>query len=74
MIWRIGELLSGYTMFKCLPFWKCSNARVEYIDKRHCNLNAFPEEILRYSRTLEELLLDANQLKDLPKVSASQIY
>lgn len=28
-----------------------------------------PDEIYRYSRSLEELLLDANQLRDLPKVS-----
>lgn len=35
----------------------------------HCSLQAVPEEIYRYSRSLEELLLDANQLRELPKVS-----
>lgn len=42
---------------------------MESMDKRHCSLLAVPEEIYRYSRSLEELLLDANQLRELPKVS-----
>ncbi|KAM8882045.1 protein scribble homolog isoform 3-T3 [Synchiropus picturatus] len=53
-------------MLKCIPLWRC-NRHVESVDKRHCNLPAVPDEIYRYSRSLEELLLDANQLKDLPK-------
>lgn len=55
-------------MFHCIPLWRC-NRHVELIDKRHCSLLYVPEEIYRYSRSLEELLLDANQLRDLPKVS-----
>jgi len=51
----------------CMPLWKC-NRQVDYVDKRHCNLIVVPDEILRYAKTLEELLLDANQIKDLPKV------
>jgi len=50
-----------------MPLWKC-NRQVDYVDKRHCNLIVVPDEILRYAKTLEELLLDANQIKDLPKV------
>ncbi|XP_066572276.1 protein scribble homolog isoform X7 [Amia ocellicauda] len=53
-------------MLKCIPLWRC-NRHVESVDKRHCSLQAVPEEIYRYSRSLEELLLDANQLRDLPK-------
>ncbi|XP_046880234.1 LOW QUALITY PROTEIN: protein scribble homolog [Hypomesus transpacificus] len=53
-------------MLKCIPLWRC-NRHVESVDKRHCSLKAVPDEIFRYSRSLEELLLDANQLKDLPK-------
>ena len=58
-------------MFHCIPLWRC-NRHVESIDKRHCSLAAVPEEIYRYSRSLEELLLDANQLRELPKVSAGR--
>jgi len=29
-----------------------------------------PDELHRYARSLEELLLDANHIKDLPKVAA----
>ncbi|XP_037659426.1 LOW QUALITY PROTEIN: protein scribble homolog [Choloepus didactylus] len=56
----------GRTMLKCIPLWRC-NRHVESVDKRHCSLQAVPEEIYRYSRSLEELLLDANQLRELPK-------
>lgn len=54
-------------MFKCFPLPFCSR-NLEQIDKRHCNLTSVPDDILRYTRTLEELLLDANQLQDLPRV------
>lgn len=55
-------------MFKCIPLFKACNRQVDYIDRRHCSLTDVPDDVLRYSRSLEELLLDANQLKDLPKV------
>lgn len=57
-------------MFKCIPgaFFKGCNRQVEAVDKRHCSLGVVPEEILRYSRSLEELRLDANHIRDLPKV------
>ncbi|KAM6126057.1 protein scribble homolog isoform 3-T3 [Pterocles gutturalis] len=54
-------------MLRCVPsLWRC-NWHVEALDRRHCSLQAVPEEIYRYSRSLEELLLDANQLRELPK-------
>uniref|UniRef100_UPI0037E896C2 protein scribble homolog isoform X6 n=1 Tax=Semicossyphus pulcher TaxID=241346 RepID=UPI0037E896C2 len=53
-------------MLKCIPLWRC-NRHVESVDKRHCSLQTVPDEVFRYSRSLEELLLDANQLKELPK-------
>jgi len=54
-------------MLKCIPLWRC-NRQVDSIDKRHCSLVAVPDEVFRYSRTLEELLLDSNQIHELPKV------
>lgn len=55
-------------MFRCIPIFKGCNRQVEYVDKRHCSLPCIPDDILRYSRSLEELLLDANHIRDLPKV------
>ncbi len=56
-------------MFKCIPIFRGCNRQVEYIDKRHCSLPSIPEDVLRYTRTLEELLLDANHIRDLQRVS-----
>lgn len=64
---------SEYTMFRCIPIFKGCNRQVEYVDKRHCSLPCVPDDILRYSRSLEELLLDANHIRDLPKVSYSSL-
>ncbi|XP_065213379.1 protein lap4 [Planococcus citri] len=54
-------------MFRCIPLFKGCNRQVEYVDKRHCSLQTVPDEIMRYSRSLEELFLDANHIRDLPK-------
>lgn len=57
------------TMFRCIPIFKGCNRQVESLDKRHCSLYYVPDDIVRYARSLEELLLDANHIRDLPKVS-----
>ncbi|XP_065157658.1 protein lap4-like isoform X4 [Atheta coriaria] len=54
-------------MFRCIPIFKGCNRQIEYVDKRHSSLPTVPEDILRYARSLEELLLDANHIRDLPK-------
>ncbi|XP_066150639.1 protein lap4 isoform X2 [Euwallacea fornicatus] len=54
-------------MLRCIPIFKGCNRQIEFVDKRHCSLVNVPEDILRYSRSLEELLLDANHIRDLPK-------
>ena len=41
---------------------------MDYVDQRHRSLTTIPPELQRYARTLEELLLDANQIRELPKV------
>lgn len=56
-------------MFKCIPLFRGCNRQIDYIDKRHCSLPNVPDEVLRYTRTLDELLLDANHIRELPKVS-----
>ena len=58
-------------MFKCIPIFKGCNRQVECVNKSHCSLQTVPDEIMRYSRSLEELLLDANHIRDLPKVRSS---
>ncbi|CAG2171126.1 unnamed protein product, partial [Oppiella nova] len=54
-------------MFKCIPLFRGCNRQVDYIDKRHCSLPNIPDDVLRYTRTLEELFLDANHIRELPK-------
>lgn len=54
-------------MFRCIPLFRGCNRQVEYIDKRHCSLADIPDDVLRYSRCLEELLLDVNHIRDLPR-------
>ncbi|XP_066248710.1 protein lap4 [Euwallacea similis] len=54
-------------MLRCIPIFKGCNRQIEFVDKRHCSLVNVPEDILRHSRSLEELLLDANHIRDLPK-------
>ncbi|XP_051871988.1 protein scribble homolog [Pristis pectinata] len=57
-------------MLRCIPLWRC-NRHIEAVDRRHCSLSGVPEEIYRYSRSLEELLLDSNQLRELPKLCSA---
>ena len=62
---------SSAVMLRCLPLLKACNQHVDYIDKRHCNLFSVPDDVLRYTNTLEELMLDANQIRELPRVCLS---
>ena len=52
----------------CVPLLKACNYQVDVVDKSHCGLAAVPDDILRYGRSVDELLLDANQLRNIPKV------
>lgn len=42
---------------------------VRTLDYRHCSLTDVPGEVFNVERTLEELLVDSNQIQDLPRVS-----
>lgn len=57
----------GVEMFRCLLPWRC-NRQVDSLDRSHCSLNFVPDEVYRYERHLEELILEANQIKELPRV------
>jgi len=59
-MWKCGSNLFGFRK-------RFQPRNLDYIDKSHCSLTEVPDEVLRHERTLEELLLDANQLADLPK-------
>lgn len=38
------------------------------LDYRHSNLNDVPSDVFTHERTLEELRLDSNHIRDLPRV------
>ena len=61
------------TMLKACIGLNCAR-QIDYIDRRHCGLTEIPEEIYRYERTLEELLLDFNNIQELPPVSVGVLH
>ena len=56
--------------FSCLS---CLNSRtadeddVSRLDFSHCSLDNVPDDIFVYERTLEQLYLDCNNIRDLPR-------
>ena len=58
-------------MFRCLLPWRCTR-QIDSLDRSHCSLTFVPDEVYRYDRSLEELYLDANQIKDLPRVTSKR--
>ncbi|XP_021372192.1 erbin-like isoform X5 [Mizuhopecten yessoensis] len=40
---------------------------VRELDYRHCSLTDVPSEVFNFERTLEELFVDSNQIRDLPR-------
>ena len=43
------------------------------LDYRHCSLDFLPSDVFTAERTLEELRLDANQIRDLPRVNFNEL-
>ena len=66
-IFRTASLVTKH-MMSCAPLLKACNYQVDVVDKSSCGLATVPDDILRYGRSLDELLLDANQIRDIPKV------
>lgn len=38
------------------------------LDLRHCNLSSVPTDVFKAEPNLEEIYLDANQIRELPRV------
>lgn len=56
------------------PCLRPENDDVRLLEYSHSSLDDVPNEVFGYERTLEELFLDANQIKDLPRVITSFLY
>lgn len=54
-------------MFRHCPCLRPAREEVRVLDYAHCGLEEVPTEVFNYERTLEELYLNANQIKDLPR-------
>lgn len=50
------------------------NGEMAVFDLRHCNLTSMPTDIFKAEPNLEELYLDANQIRELPRVFEKFIY
>ncbi|XP_071439275.1 erbin [Hetaerina americana] len=53
--------------WKCFSCIKSDTEDIVRLDYRHCSLSDVPPEVFAFERTLEELYLDANRIKDLPR-------
>ncbi|XP_046405155.1 erbin-like isoform X2 [Ischnura elegans] len=53
--------------WKCFGCLKSQTEDIVRLDYRHCTLTDVPPEVFAFERTLEELYLDANRIKDLPR-------
>ena len=52
---------------KC-PCLRPQEEEVRVLDYRHSSLDQLPPEVFNFERTLEELYVDANNIRDLPRV------
>lgn len=66
-------VLSEWVMAVFVKKCPCLRPKIEEdvrtLDYRHCSLHDVPGEVFNFERTLEELLVDSNQIQDLPRVS-----
>jgi erbb2-interacting protein len=64
----LGKKMSGFVK-KCPCLRPQIEEDVRELDYRHFNLSDVPAEVFNVERTLEDLYLDSNQIRDLPRVS-----
>nr|CAD7426841.1 unnamed protein product [Timema monikensis] len=53
--------------WKCFDCFRAHVEDVQLLDYQHCMLNDVPVEVFTYERTLEELYLQSNRIRDLPR-------
>ena len=53
---------------KRCPCLRPEEDEVTVLDYRHCSLEHVPSDVFTLERTLEELNIDANQIRELPRV------
>ena len=58
---------------KC-PCLRPQEEEVRVLDYRHSSLDQVPPEVFNFERTLEELYVDANNIRDLPRVQNSYTF
>ncbi len=64
--------LFGRCRCPCLCFRPKPND-IKTLDYSHCCLEDVPNNVFTHERTLEDIYLDANQIRDLPRVCSSLI-
>nr|CAD7567799.1 unnamed protein product [Timema californicum] len=57
----------GTMCWKCFDCFRAQVEDVQLLDYQHCMLNDVPVEVFTYERTLEELYLQSNRIRDLPR-------
>ena len=56
------------------PCLRPEDDEVRVLDYRHCSLENVPADVFNWERTLEELYVDANQIRDLPRVRHISLF
>ncbi|XP_077982023.1 uncharacterized protein LOC144437030 [Glandiceps talaboti] len=62
-----GRFLTALIMPRGCPCFAPQVEEIKELDFRHCNLMFVPEEIYEFEKSLEELYVDSNNIKDLPR-------
>ncbi|XP_070563651.1 leucine-rich repeat-containing protein 7-like isoform X1 [Ptychodera flava] len=61
------RFLTAFIMPRGCPCFSPQVEEISLLDFRHCNLLFVPEEIYEFEKSLEELYVDSNNIKDLPR-------